>query len=477
MPYPNEYAARIHEPGKYKEFRREKNKFGSGIDVIWGVTSEGKTEVQTIRFNKEKFSSEEVHSWLTKHNYTPLKVEAPSQSSDSYEEAVLYDKMGFIQVDIEQVDYMPINAKGNFEMTSEGFMKFVAPVARMGVYKYVLPDGTIRRDLVDEETLFETDAMKSLELKPFTNEHPDNLLDPETVKRHSVGSTGEKVYRDENHLMSSLVIMDAGAIQDVKNGKRQLSPGYRATLVVEPGTYNGENYDVKQRRRVYNHLALCTRARGGDSLALNLKDSVDGESFTNNNNLIPDKGVIMPKIRINGIDYDAAQEVINHVDSLTGRLTQIEQTAATNKDSFDKANKSLSETQAAFDAFKAGVPGMINQSVKERVRLEKLAASVLDATELVSLETLDNAAIKGKMIKAKFPTLDVTGKDEAYVSALIDSIALQPTTSAALKDQLDVLTQRQSSQRQAPVMDSAKSREQYVANLSDSWKKDPRTGK
>jgi len=476
MPYPNEFAARINEPGKYKDIKRENNKFGQGIDVIWGITEEGKTEVQAIRFNKKKFSSEEVNSWLKKNKYSPIKVEAPSQSNDAMQEAILYDKLGAIQVDIDQVDFVPINIKGEFETTPEGFMKFVAPVAKVGIYQYTLPDGTIRRDLVDEETLFDTKSMKSLELKPFTNEHPNNLLDTENVKRHSVGSTGEKVYKDENRLMSSLVIMDAKAIQDVKNGKRQLSPGYKTTLILESGTFNGQSYDAIQRNRVYNHLALCTKARGGNTLSLTM-DSVKGDSFTNNNISNSNKGVTMlPKFMLNGIDYEASQEVINHVDTLAKKLSQIEQQYTVQKDSFDKATKSLQEVQSAFDTYKANVPNLIKQSVIERTRLEKLASLVLDATELTDMPKVDNVVLKSRMIKAKYPSLNITGKDEAYVSALVDSLESQ-LGDTSIKDQIDLLTKTSRKQVNQNIVDSAKSREQYAQSLSSAWQVNPRTGK
>jgi hypothetical protein len=476
MPYPNEYAARINEPDKYKSIKRESNKFGQGIDVIWGITDKSTTEVQAIRFNKGAFSSEEVHTWLRKHKYTPINVEEPSQSSDAVQEAILYDKLGTIQVDIDQFDFVPINIKGAFETTSEGFMKFVAPVAKVGVYKYNLPDGTIRRDLVDEETLFNIMSMKSLELKPFTNEHPINLLDTETVKKHSVGSTGEKIYKDENHLMSSLVITDSEAIQDVKKGKRQLSPGYKTTLLFEPGVYNGEHYDVIQRNRVYNHLALCTKARGGDSLSLSM-DNVKGDSFTNNNISNLNKGVTMlPKFCINGIDYEASQEVINHLDSVLKKLSQSEQYCVAQKDTLDKVNKSLQEVQIAFDAYKANVPNLIKQSVIERTRLQRLATLVLDSSELTDMEKVENGVLKAKMVKAKYPTLDITGKDEAYVSALVDSLENQ-LGETSVKDQIALLTKTTKGSESRNIVDSVKSRETYIANLKDAWQVNPRTGK
>lgn len=75
MPYPNEHAARLHSLEKYMRFRRENNAFGSGIDVIWGI-SEGKpTEIQAIRFDKKKFTVSEAKTWLKDHDYKTILFE------------------------------------------------------------------------------------------------------------------------------------------------------------------------------------------------------------------------------------------------------------------------------------------------------------------------------------------------------------------------------------------------------------------
>lgn len=76
MPYPNEHAARIHEPSKYVRMRRENNKFGDGIHVIWGVPKSGATEVQAIRFDSDKFTPEEAKKWCKDHDYKVILFEA-----------------------------------------------------------------------------------------------------------------------------------------------------------------------------------------------------------------------------------------------------------------------------------------------------------------------------------------------------------------------------------------------------------------
>lgn len=68
-PFPNEHAARQVDPKKFEKFRRENDKFGEGIHAIWGITADGKTEVQSIRFDSSKFTEEEATKWLKKHGF------------------------------------------------------------------------------------------------------------------------------------------------------------------------------------------------------------------------------------------------------------------------------------------------------------------------------------------------------------------------------------------------------------------------
>ncbi len=75
MPYENEWSARIEDPSNFKKFRRQNDKFGNGIHVIWGI-DKNSTKVQAIRFDKDKFKSKtDVRDWLKKHEYKAILVE------------------------------------------------------------------------------------------------------------------------------------------------------------------------------------------------------------------------------------------------------------------------------------------------------------------------------------------------------------------------------------------------------------------
>jgi hypothetical protein len=75
MPYLTEHAVRLEPPSKYERFRRDNNKFGAGIDAIWGITADGKVELQALRFDAKRYRVEDVRKWLKEHNYEDASIE------------------------------------------------------------------------------------------------------------------------------------------------------------------------------------------------------------------------------------------------------------------------------------------------------------------------------------------------------------------------------------------------------------------
>lgn len=75
-PFPGEHAARVNNPDKYKKIRRQNNKFGKSIHVIWGIRPDSSAEVQSIRFDKTLFTIAQAKTWLKENEYTEYKFEA-----------------------------------------------------------------------------------------------------------------------------------------------------------------------------------------------------------------------------------------------------------------------------------------------------------------------------------------------------------------------------------------------------------------
>lgn len=73
MPFKNYYSARQTEPN-YKEYAYSKDKLGDGIDAVFGI-KDGKTELQAIRFKKDKFTTEKAKEWLERNKFKNIVEE------------------------------------------------------------------------------------------------------------------------------------------------------------------------------------------------------------------------------------------------------------------------------------------------------------------------------------------------------------------------------------------------------------------
>src|SRR4030042_1892481 len=158
MPYLNEYAARIHDPDKYGDnLNRKNNEFGRGIDVIYGTVND-KTEIQAIRFKTSIFKAiEQVKDWLDKHNHKAISIEKPKN------EDTANDYQRFVHFDIADM---------SMTKTSEGFLKGVVKVTKIGVFQYRNADGSIRKELRHPNDVFSYNSLQSLKMIPITDLHP-----------------------------------------------------------------------------------------------------------------------------------------------------------------------------------------------------------------------------------------------------------------------------------------------------------------
>ncbi len=98
MPYPNEHAARLKDPKQYDEFRRSNNKFGGGIHAIFGIKTKPKrvSELQSIRFDKNKFTVAQAKKWLRDHNYKPIRFEPATGEEKNMPKAKILSISGVI---------------------------------------------------------------------------------------------------------------------------------------------------------------------------------------------------------------------------------------------------------------------------------------------------------------------------------------------------------------------------------------------
>lgn len=357
---------------------------------------------------------------------------------------------------------------GKIKRTDEGYLTGEAPVARIGIYQYVLTDGSIRAELVNRDTLFNSDSMNSLKMKPITDTHPpERSLNSKNVKRRKVGFTGENIKRDGDFLVTPLTITDADAIENIDQGRKELSPGYICDLLLEPGTFNypghsqhGKRYDGIQLNRKYNHLATCDKARGGAELKLNLdqvehydgfevidtilvpekvkvvesiKNIFDSEYLTDSeiqHIINKRKGQNMPQLQVKGINYDAAQEVINFCGEETKRADAAIKRADIAEVQVKAIQSKLDKAEGERDGLKTKVDTLekvdhadaINKGVNERIEILKVANVVLDDESKKKLATMKNDEIKLAIIKAKSPDINLDSVSNDYISGVYNTV-------------------------------------------------------
>jgi len=99
MPYPTEHSARLKDPSHYERFRRENDKFGPGIHAVWGITADGKAELQAIRFDAAKFSVAEAKAWLNEHGHKPILFEPAGEKAEGAAESLAEQGEEFLVVE------------------------------------------------------------------------------------------------------------------------------------------------------------------------------------------------------------------------------------------------------------------------------------------------------------------------------------------------------------------------------------------
>lgn len=152
-----------------------------------------------------------------------------------------------------------------------------AILSRTGLQDYIkseiFPDSKDTKTVIHVDRpyneVFSDAAMASFENKPIVVEHPDEDVNPENCRDYSVGFVRDIHPGKDNGvdvMMSTVVITDQDAIEQVQNGDYQyLSCGYDCDFV-------GDDNGMKQTNIRGNHVALCKTPRAGIT---RIQDSLD----------------------------------------------------------------------------------------------------------------------------------------------------------------------------------------------------------
>jgi hypothetical protein len=171
----------------------------------------------------------------------------------------------------------------NMTATPEGFLiAHNVPIARTGWYEYLGEEigvnemrGKIVQVYRSPEEVFSPAAMASFEGKVATDEHPPEAVTPDNATRYMRGAV-QNVRQGSGDssdlLIADLVIYDQKLIDEIQEGKREVSCGY--DCIYEPLDRDGPDPDEQtyhQKQICGNHVAVVKSGRAGDRVAI--KDS------------------------------------------------------------------------------------------------------------------------------------------------------------------------------------------------------------
>jgi len=379
-------------------------------------------------------------------------------------------------------DVAPID---KYELTSEGYLRAWATIARTGVQMYTDADGSIRREYRPENEVASPESLASFAGKAITLEHPPILLDSANTKDYQIGFSGTEVVYDNGFVRAVMTITDKDAIERIMRGDaKEVSAGYRVNYEATPGvTDNGENYDGVQKEINGNHIAVVRRGRAGPQVKLHLDrlDAADPYLFS------PiEEPSMTAKVNFDGAEFEVSEGVAL---AITKERDDAQKSYEEMKKTYDEMVSKASKMKEEMDAMAKEMKGKCDaaEGRADALAQELDAAKVdLEAAEQVNVDSLveERIALLDKARTSLDSTFDFTGKtareimeasikavrgdadlserSDDYVTAMFDTLAESGRSDSATTEELRKAVASIASPMSAPSS--------YMDRIQNAWK-------
>lgn len=380
-------------------------------------------------------------------------------------------------------DVAPID---KYELTSEGYLRAWATIARTGVQQYTDADGSIRREYRPEAEVASPISLASFAGKAITLEHPSALLDSSNTKDYQIGFTSTEVVYDNGFVRAVMTITDKDAIERIMRGDaKEVSAGYRVNYEAIPGvTDSGENYDGIQKDISGNHIAVVRRGRAGPQVKLHLDrlDAADPSLFT------PiEEPSMTAKVNFDGAEFEVTESVAL---AITKERDDAKMSYEDMKKMYDGMMAKASKMKEEMDAMQKEMKGKLDAAegradalteevdslkgevseaqkmnvdslVEERIALIDKARPSLDSAFDFTGKTARE--IMETSIKAVRGDVDLSDRSDDYVTAMFDTLAEStPRGDSAATEELRKAVASLVSPMSAPSS--------YMDKLQNAWK-------
>lgn len=371
-----------------------------------------------------------------------------------------------------------------------GFLTFPLVASSAGVFPYIQPDGTIRREFKPPEELNDPQSLATLRLAPMTNDHPAiGMITSDNARKYQVGSIGDTIESEEGvRLLVMGKVTDSDTVNDIESGeKTEISPAYRVNLEMTPGIWfnptTGENmeYDAIQRNIRYNAIAVVKEAREGDDVRIRL-NADDARAYTSGGvrqkemhkgdgqmkfkllgkevEVLNADAVGEPsKMKFDGAEYPVHKNVVNAIKAVCDSHDTMEKTHEDMKKNMADMTSHMDEMKGHIEAFKTNsvdktklaelqeklnasekarkeqeekansqaAKDKFNADVKARVELLAVCKNLLPEAQHEKLNSCDTSLEMMKLVVLNAqPEADLKDKSEEYVKGLFTGLAAAP---------------------------------------------------
>lgn len=362
-------------------------------------------------------------------------------------------------------DRIPVGA---VRTTADGYLVADARVARTGIQEYLGSElgrpEQIVRVYRPESAVFAADAMHSYAHRPVTNDHPRENVTSKNWKDLAAGQTGGEVVRDGEFVRVPLVLMDQSAIEDYNAGKRELSMGYSANIEFVDGvTPDGQTYNAIVSDMQMNHLALVSKARGGESLRIGDQRTPNAVNSAQATGGHPMAGE-MKRVLVDGLTVETTEQ---GAEAITKLQDQLKDSAANLKMVSDAHAAELAKLQGDLGARDAEIAGLkaakltdaqIEARASARVALLADAKKVHDADYTGKTD----AEVRAAVVAAKLGDAAVTGKSADYVQGVFDRLVTDAVPNDPLAQHM------RDNAGKTTVTDNGQAA--YEARMAAAWK-------
>lgn len=296
---------------------------------------------------------------------------------------------------LQRRDAIKLDANDLTYFTKEGYLVDHPIVTRIGIFEYLNPDGTVRKEFRPPEEVFSKESLASYEGKPVIITHDAGYVTKENVSDEEIGTILGAGYKDGDNVRAKIIIHDTDSMKEA--GLKELSLGYNLDLDETEGEYMGEHYDAIQRNIRINHLALVSDARAGEQARLNI-DSKE--------NKISQGGKVMRRVTRNDEGPMSPEELAKAIEAFKER----------------KAERMAEKQSNTTDEDDKPVEGLSNEDDEELEAVkENVADEDIDLEKKEDEETLTPEQ-KVQMVKDRRDRRDEEDepKDEAAMKIIAD---------------------------------------------------------